>query len=168
MFNDKRITAKHDGGHKFKLKYESVGAPTPPAYSFSLSPETPVSAWTTSGRCVIAAVLEKLCSQAKGSPLSCPVMGLWAPLCGPSWWTFTNMHTPSNSHLAWILPDLAYRFIFMSMFVWYFLKKQWLLWDTFERKCLKDTTIYLSVSPNCSTTLSIIYFGYQGLTFSEN
>lgn len=31
-FNDKRITAGHDSGHKFKLKYESVGiAETPPA-----------------------------------------------------------------------------------------------------------------------------------------
>lgn len=33
-FNDKRITASHDSGHKFKLKYVSVGmaaAPLPAA-----------------------------------------------------------------------------------------------------------------------------------------
>lgn len=137
---------------------------------FSLSPETPVSAWTTSGRCVIAAVLEKLCSQAKGSLLSCPVMGLWAPMCRPSWWTFTNMHTPSNSHFAWILPDLAYRFFYVNVCVVFLEKNR--NCDSFEihlrENASKEMTIYFSTSPNCSTTLSIIYFGYQGLTFSEN
>lgn len=39
MFNDKRGTVNHDRGHKFKLKYESVGALTPPAFTFSLSPK---------------------------------------------------------------------------------------------------------------------------------
>lgn len=61
-----------------ELNYESVRPlqhPPPSSLYFPSQPQTQISVWRTSGRCVIAAVLEKLLFQAKGSPLSCPSMG---------------------------------------------------------------------------------------------
>lgn len=54
-----------------KVKY---GCERPPQHPLPMV-SFPVILWTTSGRCVTAAVLEKLCSRAKRSRLSCPVMG---------------------------------------------------------------------------------------------